>query len=467
MMNSECSKTRYSPNSRIGAFLLTLPPGDVSYKLGDNGEVGVLQARATLQEMELHAALLLLWNIWLTSCEESPQEEFVSHVEQLYKKLFSEDVYDKSLRPAPTENGTTATLVELSMPQDDICGVELEHGWLTFVGLTLFIWYDKSLSWNTSEYGGQNFLDVSANDVWTPDISVLNTNPDDVHLEFNRIYLSSEGQHIQAPYTRIKVPCAMDLTDFPRDKQRCTIRFASFGHTDEEVQYDTIADIAENGWLAKEPWRGYPWDVWVLPSWKDGYLLNRTYVEATIVLQRRFSEYLYSVTLPWISSAVLMLLVFCLPANSSRRLTLCCANLLLLALMLQRMTPLLSASYRPPKLMFYLESAMVLQAVITVIAVMFINLTSGHIVFPVAVPDHVMQLLTGAVGTALCLCPSSTTRNENGSFVPSGVDSSLPAKTATTRLSEERAKDWLLVSRALDRFFVVVFLVTLLCVMPL
>lgn len=417
--------------------------------------------------MKLHFVSLLLWNIWLTTCEESLQEEFVTHVEQLYKKLFSEDVYDKTLRPAPTENGTSATLVELSMPQDDICGVELEHGWLTFVGLVIFVWYDKSLSWNASEYGEQSFLDMAANDLWTPDISVLNTNPDEFHLEFNRIYLSADGQHLQAPYTRIKVPCAMDLTDFPRDTQRCTIRFASLAHTDEELQYDTIADIAENGWLAKEPWRGYPWDVWVLPSWHSGYLLNRTYVEATVVLKRRSSEYLYSVTLPWISSAVLMLLVFCLPANSSRRLTLCCANLLFLALMLHRMTPLLSASSRPPKITFYLESAMVLQAVIAVIAVAFLNLTSGRIVFPVAVPDHVMRLLTGAAGTALCLCPSSTTRKENGSFIPSDVDPSLHAKTATTRLSEERAKDWLLVSQALDRVFFVVFLVTLLCVMPL
>lgn len=391
----------------------------------------------------------------------------MTHVEQLYKKLFSEDVYDKTLRPAPTENGTTATLVELSMPQYGICGIELEHGWLTFVGLVVFVWYDKSLSWNSSEYGGQDFLEMAENDLWIPDISVQNTNPDDFHMELNRGHLSSEGQHLQATYSRIKVPCAMDLTDFPRDKQMCTIRFVSLGHTDAELQYDTIADIAENGWLAKEPWRGSPWDVWILPSWKSGYLLNRTYVEATIVLKRRYSEYFYSVTLPWISSAVLMLLVFCIPANSSRRLTLCCVNLLLLTLMLQRMTPLLSASYRPPKIMVYLESAMVLQAVITVIAVALLNLTSGHIVFPVAVPDHVMQLLTGALGTALCLCPSSATRKENGSFIPSDVDPSLHAKTATTRLSEERAKDWLLVSQALDRVFFVVFLVELLCVMPL
>nr|XP_054924740.1 neuronal acetylcholine receptor subunit alpha-10-like [Dermacentor andersoni] len=336
------------------------------------------------------------------------------------------------------------------------------HHWNLFQ-----VWTDDALSWNSSEYGGLTSLDIPTGEIWTPDLSVLNANPEDFHIEYNEVYLQNSGQIFQSPYARIKVPCPMDLADFPRDAHTCKIRFSSLVYSDDMQQYDTVADLAENALTATDPWQDHQWEVTVFPAWGSGQLLNRTYLELTFRLRRRSSEHLFSVTLPWLSSVVLMLLVFCLPANSSRRLTLCCINMLLLALMLRRMVPLLGDSYRPPRIMFFLEGAMLLQAVVAAIAVAFLNVTSEHVLFPVEVPASVVRLLTGPAAAALCLCHLDMTRHGAAHTAPPSRADDSSLQQPVTRLGQERAREWLLVAHALDRLFVVVFLVAALCVMPL
>ncbi|KAH6922230.1 hypothetical protein HPB50_011026 [Hyalomma asiaticum] len=356
---------------------------------------------------KLHALFILVCNVGLVPSEDADGQEIQTHIERLHEKLLSADVYDKTLRPLPTSNKTTATLVEASFPHRHIVSV--------------------------------------------------------------------------SPYTRFKVPCPMDLTDFPKDEHTCKVRFTSTVYSDDMQQYDTVDDLVENAMTPSadvtgmmfnslfrtlKPWQDHQWEVTVLPMWGSGSFLNRTYLELTFRLRRRSSGYFFSVTLPWISSVVLLLLVFWLPANSSRRLTLCCINMLLLALMLRRMVPLLGGSYRPPKIIFFLEGAMVLQAVVTAIAVACLNVTSEHMVFPVAVPPSLIHFLTGSAGIALCLRHHDLTRHGAAHTAPparAGEHSQHPV----TRLSQERAREWLLVAHAVDRLFIVVFLVAAVCVMPL
>ncbi|KAL3259796.1 hypothetical protein MRX96_046336 [Rhipicephalus microplus] len=381
----------------------------------------------------LHVLFVLVCNVGLVPSEDPAGQEIQTHIERLHEKLLSADVYDKTLRPLPISNDTTATMVEASFPHRHIVSVELDEGWLTVVGPLILVWTDGALAWNSSEYGGLTTLDIQTSEIWTP--RICKSNPEDLQIDYNDVYLENTGMIFQSPYTRIRVPCPMDLTDFPMDEHTCKVRFSSLAYSNDMQQYDTVADLAENALTSNGPWQDHQWEVTVLPMWGSGELLNRTYLELTFRLRRRSSEYLYSVTLPWVSSVVLILLVFWLPANSSRRLTLCCINMLLLALMLRRMVPLLGDSYRPPKIIFFLEGAMLLQALVTAIAVAFLNVTSAHVLFPVAVP------------------------------APGTDEPSL--QKPVTRLSEERAREWLLVAHALDRLFVVVFLVAAVCVMPL
>lgn len=416
---------------------------------------------------KLHVLFVLVCNVRLVPSEDSTGQDIQTHIERLHEKLLNAEVYDKTLRPLPISNDTTATLVEASFPHRHIVSVELDQGWLTVVGPLILMWTDDALSWNSSEYGGLKTLDLPASEIWTPDLSVFNANPEDLQIEYNDVYLENTGMVFQSPYTRIRVPCPMDLTDFPKDEHTCKIRFSSLAYSNDMQEYDTVADLAENALTATDPWQDHQWEVTVLPMWGSGELLNRTYLELTFRIRRRSSEYLFSVTLPWLSSVVLMLLVFWLPANSSRRLTLCCINMLLLALMLRRMVPLLGDSYRPPKIIFFLEGAMLLQALVVAIAVAFLNVTSAHVLFPVAVPASVIHFLTGSAGMALCLRHHDMTRHGAAHTAPAVGTDEPPLQKPVTRLSEERAREWLLVAHALDRLFVAVFLVAAVCVMPL
>lgn len=55
--------------------------------------------------------------------EDTAGEEIQTHIERLHEKLLSADVYDKTLRPLPTSNKTTATLIEASFPHRHIVSV--------------------------------------------------------------------------------------------------------------------------------------------------------------------------------------------------------------------------------------------------------------------------------------------------------------------------------------------------------
>ncbi|XP_077498052.1 acetylcholine receptor subunit delta-like [Amblyomma americanum] len=413
-------------------------------------------------------------NILLVLCDEAPDQDFQTHLERLHEKLLNEDVYDKTLRPVPVSKQTTASSLEVSFSHEHIVSVELEKGWLTVVGPVLLVWTDSALSWNASDYGNLTSMEISADEIWTPELVVLNANPEDFHIHPTEVFVRSQGDVFQVPYSRMRVPCAMNMADYPKDEHVCKVRFASLVDTDDEQEYDTLEDLAENALTPTNPWQVQEWQVTVFPEWESGHVLNRTYLELTIWLKRRSSHYLFSVTLPWVSSVVTMLLVFWLPADSRLRLTLCCINMLLVALMLQRMVPLLEGSYRPAKLVSFLEGAMLMQALIAIIAVAFLNLTSGNVLFPIAVPTPVVQFLTGAAVAALCLCDHASTRPAGGApfTVPSDSgDTSQQQEqrntSAVTRLSQERAKEWMLVSDALDRVFFVVFLVAAICVAPL
>nr|XP_054924354.1 uncharacterized protein LOC129383708 [Dermacentor andersoni] len=89
--------------------------------------------------MKLQILFVLICNVRLLLSEETPKQGMQTYIERLHEKLLSADVYDKTLRPVPTSNESTATLVEASFPHRHIVSVELEEGWLTVVGPLLLV----------------------------------------------------------------------------------------------------------------------------------------------------------------------------------------------------------------------------------------------------------------------------------------------------------------------------------------
>ncbi|XP_029829027.2 acetylcholine receptor subunit beta-type unc-29 [Ixodes scapularis] len=391
---------------------------------------------------------LIGWQRGLATCDETPYEEYVSHRQLLRAKLFDPSKYDVNRRP---DNGTSsATNVSLHLFWEYTTFMNLEDGWLSLSMVTCNNWYDTALEWDPDDYGGLESISTFPSEIWYPDIEIVNTSFDDYTTETITVYLHHDGEIWFCQPVTAKIPCSMDLTDYPFDSQVCRIRFALLAYGDEEVRLGgegTMSHSVTN--------QSSEWQVTFLDT-SHGTLLNKTTLDMAIGMKRRGTHHRYTATLPWVASVIMMLLGFWMPANSSRRLTLACINLLLIMLMLQRITVLLKTSSAVPKLAFFLGNVMMVQVVAAVVAVLVLNMESSTM--PSEVPEPVVRFLTGSAGRFLCLAQEGSGADQS----PEDSENPFPAK----RNDLEKKCDWMLVAQALDRLFFALFSIVTLCVMP-
>ncbi|XP_029826794.2 neuronal acetylcholine receptor subunit alpha-9 [Ixodes scapularis] len=387
---------------------------------------------------------LIGWRHGLVTCDE----EYVSHSQLLRAKLFDPSKYDVHRRP--TKDSSSATEVSLHFYGEEVAYMNLQDDWLALAMVTCKKWYDRTLRWNRGDYGGLQSIDVFLSEIWNPDIQIVNTSPDDYTPQTIMASLYHDGELWFCQTATVKVPCPMDLTDYPFDSQVCRIRFALLAYEDDEVRLGgegTLNPSVTN--------QSSEWQVTFLDT-SHGTLLNKTTLDMAIGMKRRCTHHRYTATLPWVASVIMMLLGFWMPTNSSRRLTLACINLLLIMLMLQRITVLLKTSSAVPKIALFLGNAMVIQVVAAVVAVLVLNMDSSTM--PIKVPEPVVRLLTGTAGRFLCLAQEGVRADQRLE------DSENPFPARKNDL--ERKCDWLLVAQALDRLFFVLFGIVTLCVMP-
>ena len=100
---------------------------------------------------------------------------FNNAMQWLTDDLFNDQRYDKNLIPieeAPMENGENA--INLGLGFDvrhidmDAAGNLKVNGWLKTT------WNDYRLSWNPKDYEGINQVNLPADMIWRPDITIYN-----------------------------------------------------------------------------------------------------------------------------------------------------------------------------------------------------------------------------------------------------------------------------------------------------
>ncbi|KAG0423997.1 hypothetical protein HPB47_000252 [Ixodes persulcatus] len=371
---------------------------------------------------------LIGWQLGYATCDEAVREEYVAHIQHIRSKLFDASRYDSSQRTV--NNGSEITNVTVDI-----------------VDVSYVNWHDDGLVWDKEDHGGVEYIIVSQSEAWFPDITPINANSNDYVLARDTAYLDHNGSLWDCHPARIKVPCVMDLTDYPHDRHLCSVRFSSSTYLESEVR-----TVGFRFYLPAE--LSSEWDAKALePS--HGVALNRSYADMVIEMRRRASHRLYTVTLPWVAAVLLMLLGFWMSVDSDRRLWLACVNLFLLAVMLGRMGMLLDRSATVPKIVFFLGNAMVIQAMVAFLAIFILNMAST----PVKIPERLVQFLTGPTGGLLCLNQDCLWTNQPQ---PRSEDEVFPR----TRVEGGNKRGWLLLAQALDRLFFGVIAIVALGLMP-
>ena len=103
--------------------------------------------------------------------------------------LFKTASYDNSLRPADT----TQILLKLQLNQ--IVGLNEKTEIITTSSYLFVTWIDSRLTWNPADYGNLYILSLSANEIWLPDLYVVNTASTNGFLSYSnyRIYVTYYG----------------------------------------------------------------------------------------------------------------------------------------------------------------------------------------------------------------------------------------------------------------------------------
>ncbi|XP_036624675.1 5-hydroxytryptamine receptor 3C [Trichosurus vulpecula] len=131
----------------------------------------------------------------------------------------------------PVINISDPTRVNISFTLSAILKVDAQIQLLTsFIWLELF-WDNPFISWNPEKCGGITELAVAADNLWLPDIFIVEFMDIDQTPSDLVAYVNSKGHIKYKKPMKVTSICNLDIFYFPFDQQNCTLTFSSFLYT--------------------------------------------------------------------------------------------------------------------------------------------------------------------------------------------------------------------------------------------
>lgn len=97
---------------------------------------------------------------------------------------------------------------------------------------------DENLKWKPSDYGGLDDIRVHVDEVFRPDITIINAiDTENVvrSTTHSDLILWNSGEIFWMPAISMKTICDVDLTNWPFDQQTCIYRFASWTYDGDSL----------------------------------------------------------------------------------------------------------------------------------------------------------------------------------------------------------------------------------------
>lgn len=94
--------------------------------------------------------------------------------------------------------------------------------------------------WKSDDYGGLTSIHMSSDEIWVPDLSLYNRNSQEgsaAVIGTVDCLVFSTGVVVCVPPTQQNAICIPDLTYYPFDSQNCTLRYGSWVHSGEELDF--------------------------------------------------------------------------------------------------------------------------------------------------------------------------------------------------------------------------------------
>ncbi|TKR95138.1 hypothetical protein L596_009346 [Steinernema carpocapsae] len=282
--------------------------------------------------------------------------------------------YEKAVRPV--RNASHTITVKLGMTMTNIFDMDEKNQVLTINVWLDQEWKDELLRWDPKDFGGIESIRIPCDLIWLPDI-VLYNNADDYTEGYmrSRAMVFFDGTVFWPPPTQLRSTCKIDVTYFPFDSQRCSLKFGSWTYHGFQVD---ITNRSDNVDLSNYVVSG---EFDLVRVHQKRRVVKYTccpepYPDVTffIHIRRKTLYYLYNVVFPCMMMSVLTLLVFFLPPDSGEKIALGITVLLAFSVFVLAIAEKMpETSDSMPLIGIYLTVVMSMTSVSVVMTVMVLN----------------------------------------------------------------------------------------------
>ncbi|XP_075433013.1 5-hydroxytryptamine receptor 3A-like [Ascaphus truei] len=160
----------------------------------------------------------------------------------------------------PVRDWTETTQVTLDVTYRAVLDMDEKLQILTTFMDIEMIWVNQFLSWNPPDYCGISRISVPETSIWIPDISISEMT-EDASLDVTYLHLFHEGTVRRKKTLRVLTTCSLDLFKFPFDTQRCNLTFGLHMHPAAEVMVSPGPSAVNATTLSKENFAQGEWHL--------------------------------------------------------------------------------------------------------------------------------------------------------------------------------------------------------------
>ncbi|KAL7045518.1 hypothetical protein ACKWTF_002249 [Chironomus riparius] len=289
--------------------------------------------------------LYLLLTLSLHSFGEANDVWVETNIDKLKSSLLKN--YDRFARPedASVTTNLYISLTVIHMELHETKGILETHAWIKLK------WTDNKLKWNISDYDNITHFHVSADEIWTPDLTVYNSAEAQIidHFAKTNKIIYSNGDILWVPTAKFETYCNMDLKIWPFDEQKCEIKIGSWTYNSNQInlKMDMVTPID-----AKSHYNNLEWEVLNGTAERHEKFYSccpEPYGDVTFYLNfRRRSPMFKAIAIVPAAAIVFMTLTaFWLPPQAGEKLLLngfACIMICILLMYFSQLLPILAAS---------------------------------------------------------------------------------------------------------------------------
>lgn len=280
--------------------------------------------KEAIHNMHINGKAAALFTIFFVVVNPLKEDIFESE-HRLQNALMTN--YSSTVRPATELDKPVHVQLMLDLMRIDELDATKETMTTTFM-LTQ-TWKDPRLAWNTSHYGGVKSIRLKESSIWRPDIEVANQAPGLSLTSEALPFISYDGTVVYVPYKTVPTYCAMDLTLFPFDTQKCIIKLTPWTHNALEIDlglFGHYLNTTDQMKIPRESLSDLQWELLdgtaTLSSKKfDCCPEKYSFFEVSLQMSRKTNFYRYVVTWPSVVACFLVPFLFAIPSHSSQKIT--------------------------------------------------------------------------------------------------------------------------------------------------